>query len=58
MKNIKQPLIEKIAEANAEIAKLNIDFDTAKSVHDAAPSIKEIEAWMEYCNANNDAMSA
>ena len=57
MENIKQPLIEKIAEAKAEIAKLNIDFDTAKSVHDAAPSLKEIDAWMNYCNANHDAMS-
>ena len=58
MENIKLPLIEKIAEIEAEIAELAVDRKTAEAVLAAAPSTKDIEAWMDYCSANRDAMSA
>jgi len=58
MENIKQPLIEKIAEIKAEIAVLAVDREKANTVLAAAPSTKDIDAWMDYCSANRDAMSA
>lgn len=60
MENIKQPLIKKIAEAKAEIAELGIDFDTAKSIWDAQPSIDDLDALREFYSskANTDALTA
>lgn len=58
MENIKQTLIEKIAVIKEEIAELGIDREAAKAVLAAAPSTKDIDAWMDYCEANQDAMKA
>jgi len=55
--DIKQPLIEKIAELKAEITDINIDWETAKAVFEALPRLDDIEAYMEYFKANIDAIT-
>ena len=55
--DIKQPLIEKIAELKAEIADSNIDWETAKAVYDAQPSLDDAKASFEYFMANGDAIA-
>jgi hypothetical protein len=54
--DIKQPLIAKIAELKAEIANSNIDWETAKAVYDAQPSLDDAMASFEYFMANSDAL--
>lgn len=54
--DIKQPLIEKIAELKAEIANSSIDWETAKAVFDAQPSLDDAEASFDYFMANGDAI--
>lgn len=53
--DIKQPLIEKIADLKAKIADSSIDWETAKAVYDSQPSdpVKNVEYFME----NYDAMT-
>ena len=56
MHNIKQPLINKIAELREEIATYNIDLEQATSVYDAAPSTKDPQAFVDFYEANYGAM--
>ena len=55
--DIKKPLIAKIAELKAEIADSNIDWETAKAVYDAQPSLDDAMASFEYFMANGDAIA-
>ena len=55
--DIKKPLIAKIAELKAKIAESNIDWETAKAAFDAQPSLDDIKAYMEYFEANYDAVT-